>query len=162
VKAQTKRLLRYLDHEMSADEAAQFRCSLAASPELRRELAEMQQVGGLVRGWAATAEARAGQLLEPTLGRLRDAERRRARHTTLGYALAAALLVALPWSRHTPELAVPTLHTQAAQAPGAAIERIEAADQQAQVFVLGGSSTPVVWLADEAPDDDASEQQDPG
>jgi hypothetical protein len=44
----------------------------------------------------------------------------------------------------------------------AAIERIEAGDKQAQVFVLGGSTTPVVWLADDAPDDDASYLQDPG
>jgi hypothetical protein len=28
--------------------------------------------------------------------------------------------------------------------------------------VLGTSSTPVVWLADDAPDDDSSEQQGPG
>lgn len=46
-----------------------------------------------------------------------------------------------------------------AEPTAAAIERVEATDRQAQVFVLGGSSTPVVWLADE---DDDAEQQDPG
>lgn len=162
MNSQTKRLLRYLDREMSVEEAAEFRVSLAESRELRGQLAEMRCVGGLVRGWAAAAEERAGNLLEPTLAKVHDAERNNARRSTLGYALAAALLVALPWSRQAPELAEPTQQAAVADAPCAAIERIEAADQQAQVFVLGGSSTPVVWLADDVPDDDVLDQQDPG
>jgi anti-sigma factor RsiW len=162
VNLQTKRLLCYLDHEMSAEEAEAFQKTLDQSPELCRELSEMQRVGTFVRGWAATAEARGGELLEPTLARVKDAERKRSRQATLGYALAAALLVVLPWSRHAPELTLPVSHSEVRLSPGAAIERLEAADTRAQVFVVGSSSTPVVWLADDAPEDDSSEQQGPG
>ena len=158
----TKRLLRYLDREMSAEEAEGFEESLAESPELRRELSEMRRVGAFVRGWAASVEARGAELVEPTLARVKDAERKRARQATLSYALAAVLLIVLPWSRHTPELAMPHGRSQLLTSPGAAIERLDAADTRAQVFVVGSSSTPVVWLADDTPDDDSSEQQDPG
>lgn len=161
VNPQTKRLLRYLDREMSAEEAEGFERCLARSAELRRELAELRRVGAFVRSWAASAEARGAELLEPTLVRVKDAERKRSRQAMLGYGLAAALLVVLPWSRHAPEL---THFGQRSEvtSPGAAIERLEAADTRAQVFLVGSSSTPVVWLADDAPDDDASEQQGPG
>jgi anti-sigma factor RsiW len=91
VNAETKRLLRYLDHEMSADEAEAFRVRLAESLELRRQLDEMRAIGSLVRGWAASAEARAAELVEPTLVRVQEAERKRARQTTLGYAIATAI-----------------------------------------------------------------------
>lgn len=162
MKAQTKQLLRYLDREMTAAEADEFRARLAESPELRRELQEMQRVGALLRGWAAQAEAQGDSLLEPTLARVQAAASRRGHQTALGYALAAALVLALPWSRHVPELRA-NGPSQAKVAPAeptaAAIERVEATDRQAQVFVLGGSSTPVVWLADEADDTD---EQDPG
>jgi len=162
VKPQTKRLLRYLDREMTAEEAEAFEKNLAESPELARELYEMQRVGAMVRAFAAAAEARAGSLVEPTLLRVKDAERKRSRQATVGYALAAALLIVLPWSRHAPELSLPRPPSELIAAPGAAIERLDAADTRAQVFVVGSSSTPVVWLADDAPDDDASEQQGPG
>ena len=157
----TERLLRYLDREMSRDEAEQFRARLGEDPALRQELAEMQRVGALVRRWASTAEARAGELVEPTLVRVRESEHKRRRQATLGYALAAILLVVLPWSRPAPDL-TGVVAPSAVQPAGAAIERLEAVDKQAQVFVLGDSSTPVVWLADEASDDDAAEQQGPG
>ena len=158
----TKRLLCYLDGEMSGEEAEAFRVRLAESPELARKLQEMQRVGALVRGWAAAAEERGAGLVEPTLVRVQNAERKRARQTTLGYAVATALLLVLPWSRQAPELAAPIAQAEAAKPSAAAIERIEAGDKQAQVFVLGGSTTPVVWLADDVPDDDAAETQDPG
>jgi len=164
VKAQTKLLLRYLDREMAADEAEAFRARLAESAELRRELEEMQRVGALLRGWAAEAEAKGEALLEPTLARVQAAATRRGHRTAVGYALAAALVLALPWSRHVPELRAENSVAANDVAAGptiAAIERVEATDRQAQVFVLGGSSTPVVWLADDAAEDDA-EQQDPG
>ncbi len=157
---ETKRMLRYLDREMSREEAEQFRARLAKSPRLREKLTEMRRVGALVRVWASAAEARAGQLVEPTLLRVQQSESRRRRQTTLGYALAAVLLVALPWSRRAPDLAR-SLGPSAAPA-AAAIERVEAVDQQAQVFVLGSSTTPVVWLVDDAADDDAAPQQGPG
>lgn len=158
----TKRLLRYLDREMSADEAAEFEQLLNQRSELREELAEMRRVGAFVRSWAAAAETRGGGLVESTLLRVKDAERRRSRQAALGYALAAALLIVLPWSRHTSELPSSTRPTQLVALPGAAIERLEPADTRAQVFVVGSSSTPVVWLADDVPDDDSSEHEGPG
>ena len=160
VNAETERLLRYFDREMSAGEAEAFRARLAESPELSRQLQEMQRVRALVRGWAATTEVRGADLVEPTLTRVHEAERKRARQTALGYAVATSLLLLLPWSRQAELGSAP--QTQVAKSPSAAIERIEAADQQAQVFLLGGSSTPVVWLADDAADDDEADQQGPG
>ena len=157
VSPETKRLLRYLDREMSRDEAEQFRARLAESPVLRQKLLEMQRVGALVRRWARAAEARAGELVEPTLERVRETEHKQRRQTTLGYALAAVLLIVLPWSRRAPEL-TGSVGPSAVLPAGAAIERVEAVDQQAQVFVLGSSSTPVVWLADDAADDTVAEQ----
>ena len=162
VNSQTKQLLRYLDREMTAAEAEEFRARLAESAELRRELQEMQRVGALLRGWAAEAEAKGEGLLEPTLVRVQAAASRRGHQTALGYALAAALVLALPWSRQVPELhaeAPRATKVTPAEPTVAAIERVEATDRQAQVFVLGGSSTPVVWLADE---DDGADAQDPG
>jgi anti-sigma factor RsiW len=162
VNSRTQHLLRYLDREMSVEEAKAFEKSLEHSPQLRQELAEMRRIGAFVRGWAASVEERGAKLVEPTLARVRDAERKRSREATLGYVLAAALLLVLPWSRHTPELSLPHQHRVVLTPPGAAIERLEAADTRAQVFVVGGSSTPVVWLADDAPDQDSSELQGPG
>ena len=162
VNSEAKRLICYLDGEMSSDEAEEFRSRLADDPALGKQLQEMQRVGVLVRGWAAMAEVRGAELLEPTLARVQNAERRRARQTTVGYAIATAFLLVLPWSRQPPELATNTPQTASKHSSAAAIERIEAGDNQAQVFVLGGSTTPVVWLADDAPDDDAPYLQDPG
>ena len=162
LNAETKRLFCYLDGEMTRDEAEAFRARLAENPALSEQLQDMQRVGALVRRWAVVAEERGAELVEPTLARVQNAERKRARQTTLGYAVATALLLVLPWSRQAPELAAPVAQTKPGTPSAAAIERIEAGDKQAQVFVLGGSTTPVVWLADDAPDDDASEQQDPG
>ena len=162
VKAQTKQLLRYLDGEMGAGEADEFRARLAESAELRHELEEMQRVGALLRDWAAEAETKGGSLLEPTLARVQAAANRRGHQTTLGYALADALVLVLPWSRQAPELraeAPSAVKVAPTEPSAAAIERVEATDRQAQVFVLGGSSTPVVWLADE---DDGADEQDPG
>ena len=157
-----QQLAAYLDGEMDADEAERFRVRLAESPELRQKLQEMRRVGALVRAWADTAESRAADLVEPTLERVRLAERRRVRHAAVGYALAAVLIVALPWSRHAPELAHHLTPERALVPSAAAIERLDAVDKHAQVFVLGGSSTPVVWLADEDQDDDDAQAQDPG
>jgi hypothetical protein len=162
VNHDAEQLLRYLDAEMSAAEAEQFRARLAETPALRQKLHEMQRVGALVRVWAEAAEQRAGKLVEPTLERVHAAQRRRAQHTALGYALAAVLVIALPWSRHAPQLAERLTPERPALPAAAAIERIDAVDKHAQVFVLGGSSTPVVWLADEAKDDDEAPEQDPG
>lgn len=158
---ETRLLHRYLDGDLSPEEAEHFRARLAQSPELARRLSELQQLGSLVRGWATRAERRAGDLVAPTLERVNDAQRRRSRSATLGYALVAALVVALPWSRRPPELGMPSV-THATTPSSAAIERVEATDQQAQVFVVGASSTPVVWLADDAQDDSSSSDQDPG
>jgi anti-sigma factor RsiW len=161
VNHDTQQLLRYVDREMSPDEVESFRARLADSAALRQQLREMQRIGTLVRRWASTAEQRGAGLLEPTLARVRDAERKRSRHTTLGYAVLAVLLAALPWSRRVPELATAAAQAVVVRPTGAAIERLEAVDKQAQVFVLGASSTPVVWLADDAPDEGAADQ-DPG
>jgi anti-sigma factor RsiW len=162
VNAETKLLLRYLDGEMSADEVESFRARLAESPALRQKLHEMQRVGELLRLWAGAAEKRADRLVEPTLLRVQEAERTRSRQNTFGYALLTALLLALPWSRHTLPVAEQLEPRELTRPAGAAIERIEAGDKQAQVFVVGGSSTPVVWLSDDALDDDDSAEQDPG
>jgi len=159
----TELLLRFVDGEMSTEEAEKFRARLAESPALRRELQEMRRVGGLVRLWASGVEPRAHDLVEPTLLRVRQAERRSAFTGSLSYALAAALAVLLPWSQHAPEPSAPAPVARGVTPAGAAIERIEAGDTQAQVFVLGTSSTPVVWLADDMQDGDADPpEQDPG
>jgi anti-sigma factor RsiW len=160
VNRDTKLLLRYLDGEMLPGEAHGFRARLAESPALRQRLQQMQRVGALVRIWAGSAEERAGDLVVATLKRVQQAERRRARNTTLGYVLAAALIIGLPWARRAPELAAAP--SELAKPAGAAIERIEAGDKQARVFVVGSSSTPVVWLADEAQEDDATGEPGPG
>ena len=159
---ETTLLLRYVDGELSPGERAEFEARLARSPELRRQLAEMQQVGSLLRGWAQHAERRAGPLLEPTLQRVQQAELRR-RGSGLG---AAALTVALLlWPVSSPDRfpsRAPLLVTASADAgAAAAIERLEAPDHHAQVFVVGNSSTPVVWLMDEAEEEPAV-QEDPG
>jgi len=160
VSPETEQLLRYFDREMGPAEAAAFRARLAESPALAEQLDQLRQVGAAVRQWSRDAEDRAGALLEPTLRRVGRAERRRSRQALVGYVLAALVLVALPWSRRAPQLSTPPAPTIAA--PGAAIERVEATDRHAQVFVLGSSSTPVLWLADEALDDAEQSAQDPG
>ena len=158
---ESKLLLRFVDQEMSVDEAQKFRARLAESPALRQKLQEMRRVGALLRVWANRVEPRAEKLVEPTLLRVRQAERRGAFAAGLSYALAAALVVVLPWSQRAPEFPSPA--PAADRAVGAAIERIEAGDRQAQVFVVGTSSTPVVWLADDTQDDDDDpHEQDPG
>jgi hypothetical protein len=159
---ETQRLFRYLDREMTRDEEDAFCARLADDPCLRQQLDEMQRVGAMVRLWSSAAEARAGELVEPTLSRVSEAAQRRGRRANVGYALAAVLLIALPWSRRVPLLLGPVSQSLAVPPSAAAIERVEAADQQAQVFVLGTSRTPVVWLADDASDDETTEQQGPG
>lgn len=160
VSPETKQLLRYFDREMTPAEAAAFRVRLAESPALAEQLEQLRQVGAALRLWSRDAESRAGDLLEPTLRRVRRGERRRAHGAMAGYVLAAIVLVALPWSRRAPELATQPLPVLAPA--GAAIERVETSDRHAQVFVLGGSSTPVLWLADDALDEAQDAAQDPG
>ena len=158
-------LQRYLDGELSPAEDSAFRERLAASPQLQRELTELQLIGGLLRRWADDTGSRAGSLLEPTLERVEAGEQRRGRHASLGMAVAAVLLLLLPASgqgRFTPRAIPVAAALVAAEAPPpAAIERLEAADRHARVFVVGSASTPVVWLADDAVESDI-EQQDPG
>lgn len=158
-------LQRYLDGELSSAEVGAFRERLSASPELQRELTELQLLGGLLRGWADDAGSRADSLLEPTLERVEAAEQRRGRHASLGMAVAGVLLLLLPASGQGPftTRAVPAAAARlASDAPApAAIERLEAADQHARVFVVGSASTPVVWLADDLVESEA-EQQGPG
>lgn len=151
----TEQLLRYLDGELSPAEAQRFRARLAHSPALRAELGEMRRVGDLVREWARGVEPRAVALLEPTLERVHAAERRGFRATSVCAALAALALL-LPWStvRELPE----GWQAGGTAPVGAAIERLEAADRPAQVFVLGSAATPVVWLADDDADDGAADQ----
>jgi anti-sigma factor RsiW len=165
VKQDAQLLQRYLDGELSPAEVSAFRQRLSASPELQRELTELQLLGGLLRRWADDAGSRAGSLLEPTLERVDAAERRRGRHASLGMAVAAVLLLLLPasgqgrWTQRALPAEVALVATKAP--PPAAIERLEAADQHARVFVVGSASTPVVWLADDLVESEV-EQQDPG
>lgn len=63
-------LTRYLDHEMSSVEKDAFGSYLAERPDLRRELCAMQELGVLLRTWSSSVEARAEELLEPTLARV--------------------------------------------------------------------------------------------
>ena len=117
----------------------------------------------MVRGWAERAEARAGELLAPTLAKVQEAEQRRARHASLGMAVAVLMLAVTPWAEHVQEPLRSGLMARPLLARGAAIERLEAGQSQAQVFVVGSSATPVVWVDDDIIDDDAdAEQQDPG
>lgn len=149
-------LQRYLDGEMSPPEAAQFRERLQADPELQRELEELKLVGALLRGWAEKTGTRAARLVEPTLERVQDAQQGRARRSAaLGYALVAAAVI-VPWSQQGVIAYRPA--AEPLPPPGAAIERLEAGDKQAQVFVVGEASTPVVWLADDSQEEDGSER----
>lgn len=158
-----EQLSRYLDGELSPREAELFRARLAESPELARRLDELQRVGALVRLWADGAGRGADHLLEPTLRRVQDVARRRSRHGSLGLALAAVLAAALPWSSAAQHGTSLVRLSQALPERGAAIERIESGDKQARVFVVGKSSTPVVWLADEVESEEqAAAEQDPG
>ena len=159
-------LQRYLDGELSPAEVSAFQERLAASPELQRELTEMQLIGSLLRRWADDAGTQASGLLEPTLERVEAAEQRRGRHASLGMAVAAALLLLLPgpgqgdWTTRAMPTSAAVVELEAP--PPAAIERLEAnAEQHAQVFVVGSASTPVVWLADDLGEGEV-EQQDPG
>jgi anti-sigma factor RsiW len=160
VSGDTELLLRYLDGELSPEEARAFRARLVENPALSCQLQEMRRVGALLRVWADEVGCRAEDLVEPTLQRVRRFEQKRARHATLGMALAAVLVaLALPRSSVTPHgpLLLPRLEAHGTR--GAAIERIEARDKHAQVFLVGNGSTPVVWLADDV---EADDQQDPG
>ena len=156
-------LQRYLDGDLSAAEAEALRARLAHSPELNHKLGELRRLSGLLQLWAEDTQRRGADLVEPTLRRVQVAEQKRARHATIGFALAAALVAVLPFASQAHFTPAARLHAPAIAAPGAAIERIEAADQHARVFVVGASSTPVVWLSDDAGDDaEASSNQDPG
>lgn len=160
----SEQLQRYLDGELSPEQACAFQERLSASPELQRDLTEMQLIGGLLRRWADDAEHRAGALVEPTLQRIEMVEQRRSRHASLGMAVAASLLLLLPASGRDswPSRVAPVSVSSAPRgAPPAAIERIEAAGQHARVFIVGSASTPVVWLADDAAEDE-NELQGPG
>jgi hypothetical protein len=109
-----------------------------------------------LRGWAEDQGLRAAEHVEPTLERVNEHEQGRARRSAAaGYALVAAAVL-IPWSQQGA-----VAHQPAAQPvppSGAAIERLEAGDKQAQVFVVGASSTPVVWLADDGQDEDTTER----
>jgi anti-sigma factor RsiW len=152
-------LSRYLDGELSPAEVAAFEVRLRESPALRRELAELRAVGAALRVWSRAAEDRAGDLLGPTLERARADVRRQTLHARLGYVGVALALVTLPWARFDSSLG--PLGEGARPAP-AAIERVEATDLHAQVFVVGSAKTPVLWLADDAPEEDEADAQDPG
>lgn len=158
----SQQLARYLDGEMTPVEAAAFEARLGQSPSLQQELAELRGVGAAVRLWSRQAEARAGGLLKPTLRRAKQQERARSRQTLASYVVAALALVILPWTRVQPDLTAPVGVLPAAPPTSAAIERVEATDRHARVFVVGRSSTPVLWLADDVSDDDAAAEQDPG
>ncbi|RYZ05001.1 MAG: hypothetical protein EOO73_21665 [Myxococcales bacterium] len=161
MNADSEQLSRYLDGEMTPAEAAAFEARLATSGQLRRELEAVRQVGRALRLWSRSVEPRAASLLEPTLARARQHEQRRARHVRVGYLAAATLaLVTLPWGRL--DSVVSPTGAPALLPASAAIERVEASDRHAQVFVVGSSSTPVLWLADDAPEEGASAEQDPG
>ena len=94
-------LLRYLDGEMAAPEAERFRARLAETPALRLKLLEMERVGDLVRLWARNAEGRSGELLEPTLSRVAEEEKRSVRLFSGAFAVALVLFALLPWSSST-------------------------------------------------------------
>jgi anti-sigma factor RsiW len=154
----------YLDGELSPEQARVFRARLASSPELQRELTELQLVGGLVRRWAEDTGERAASLVQPTLSRVEDAAALRTRHASLGMAVAAVLLLVLPSSGHDAlwlRSSGAAMSAQPELAPPVAIERLEAGEGHAQVFLVGQASTPVVWLADEGVDEPTAEQ-DPG
>lgn len=159
MSVETEQLSRYLDGDMTPAEVATLQARLRESPGLRRELAELGAVGAALRQWSRGVEARAGGLLEPTLKRVRKDAQRRALHARAGYVGAALLLVTLPWGRVDLDL----LRSGALLPPAAAaIERVEATDRRAEVFVVGRANTPVLWLADDAPEDGAAAEQDPG
>ncbi len=67
-------LSRYVDGELSAAEAEGFRARLAADAALGRQALALQRIGALLRCWAGEAQARCGDLVEPTLERVRTAQ----------------------------------------------------------------------------------------
>jgi anti-sigma factor RsiW len=157
-------LQRYLDGDLSPEQGRAFHERIASSPELQRELTELQLVGSLVRGWAQETGERAASLVQPTLSRVEEASAQRTRHASLGMAVAAVLLLVLPssgqealWLRSSQTAITPRQEL----APPVAIERLEAGEGHAEVFVIGQASTPVVWLADEGLDEPSADQ-DPG
>lgn len=160
----SEQLQRYLDGELTPEQERAFQQRLSGSPELQRDLTEMQLVGGLLRRWADDAERRTGSLVESTLLRIEAAEQKRSRHASLGMAVAVLLLLLLPASGRDswPSRVAPIAATELPRlAPPAAIELLEAGEQHAQVFVVGSASTPVVWLADDAAEEE-TEPQGPG
>jgi anti-sigma factor RsiW len=67
-------LSRYVDGELSAAEAEGFRARLAADAALCRQARSLERLGLLLRAWAGEAQARCGDLVEPTLERVRTAQ----------------------------------------------------------------------------------------
>jgi anti-sigma factor RsiW len=160
VSAESETLSRYLDGDLTPAESATFEAHLAESPALRRELRELRVLGETLRRWSRTVESRADDLPQLTLQRVRRDEQRRSLHARIGGVAATLALLTLPWARFDSSLSpsgVPSLLPA-----GAAIERVEAVDRHAQVFVVGSASTPVLWLADDAPEEAAPAEQDPG
>lgn len=159
-------LLRYLDGEMSPLEARRFRARLVETPELCERLAEMERVGNLLRFWAGHTANRAPDLLEPTLSRVAAVEKRSLRFFSGALGLSLLLIALAPRSSAPEALPTQVLSSGSAhlgtQALGnAAIERLDSGAQQATVFVLGKSATPVVWLSDDI-DTDAPSAPGPG
>jgi hypothetical protein len=160
VSADSQQLSRYLDGDMSPPEVALFEGRLRGSARLRRELEELRRVGAAIRRWSREAEDRAGALVEPTIRRAVEVERRRSRLSAAGYVAAALSLATLPWAGL--DSARATRELPARFPSGAAIERVDASDRNVQVFVVGSSSTPVLWLVDDAPDELGEAEQEPG
>jgi anti-sigma factor RsiW len=162
VKSEAEQLQRYVDGELSPAEACAFKARLEASPELRRRLSDLVELGSLLRAWASSESARAPSLLEPTLARVKQAEARRRRRAVLAFALAVGLPLLSPTSvcDHFPSRVPLAVVASDRLALAAAIERLEAADPRAQVFLVGRSSTPVVWLADDV--EEEASGPDPG
>ena len=72
---ETELLLRYLDGELSPEQARAFRERLAENPRLVCRLQEMRRVGSLLRVWADDAGRRVHDLVDPTLERVRRASK---------------------------------------------------------------------------------------
>ncbi len=167
MNADRQLLLRYVDGEMSRFEEQRFRARLAATPDLRQELAEIEHVGKLVRLWASEVEGRAGGLLEPTLSRVAKAEKRRVWQFSAALAAAVALVALASWTaperfQRAPRAARTALSAQVLAADSAAIERLDPGAQEARVFVVGRRATPVVWLVDDAEQTTLLDEPGPG
>jgi hypothetical protein len=144
-------LMLYTDGELDEERARRVRVARLTELEVGARLEGIEQVGSFVRAWAAKAG------VDPRAER-RRAERAAARRRLVGTVAAAVVALVAVTEPRAPSgvrevaLASPSRDFAASQGPAVAIELVDFGSHPGTVFVVeaGGSTTPVVWLADDA------------